>query len=226
MSRFLKYSSWREALFVVFHPRVALRPPLELAHMSDDPYAQFARWYADAHRSLLLEFPNAMCLSTVDRTGAPDARMVLLKGFDERGFVFYTNCDSAKGRELAAHAEAAVTFYWTAAQRQVRIRGAVEKVDDAEADAYFASRPRGSQIGAWASQQSETLESRRHLEQRFEEFREKYADGEVPRPPYWSGYRIHPKEFEFWQLRVSRLHDRIAYRPDAGGGWVRLRLYP
>jgi pyridoxamine 5'-phosphate oxidase len=171
--------------------------------------------------------PNAMALATVDAQGMPNVRMVLLKGFDARGFVFYTNVDSQKGRELAAGPKAALGFYWKSLQRQVRVRGPVEAVSDAEADAYFASRPRGAQIGAWASQQSRELESRFALEKAVAVYAAKYAIGSVPRPPYWSGLRIVPLVIEFWANRPFRLHDRVEFtreRPDAP--WVKRGLYP
>jgi pyridoxamine 5'-phosphate oxidase len=168
-----------------------------------------------------------MTLATVDADGLPNARMVLLKGVDERGFVFYTNRDSQKGRELDAHPLAALVFHWKSLNKQVRVRGDVERVTDAEADAYFASRPKQAQIGAWASKQSSPLESRIAFEKAVAIYAAKYALGEVPRPPYWSGYRIVPLRIEFWQDRPFRLHDRIEFvrtTPDAS--WSKTRLYP
>jgi pyridoxamine 5'-phosphate oxidase len=168
-----------------------------------------------------------MTLATVDADGLPNARMVLLKGADERGFVFYTNVDSQKGRELAAHPAAALVFHWKSTNRQIRIRGTVETVSEAEADAYFASRPKQAQIGAWASKQSSPLESRLAFEKAVALYAAKYAIGQVPRPSNWSGYRIVPLIIEFWQDRPFRLHDRIEFkreRPDAP--WKKTRLYP
>jgi pyridoxamine 5'-phosphate oxidase len=157
----------------------------------------------------------------------PNARMVLLKGFDDRGFVFYTNLDSIKGHELAAAPKAALTFYWKALQRQVRLRGSVEAVSNEEADAYFASRSRMAQIGAWASKQSAALESRLAFEKAVARFTAKFAIGTVPRPPFWSGYRVVPSEIEFWQERPFRLHDRIAFtRENSNAPWIKTRLYP
>jgi pyridoxamine 5'-phosphate oxidase len=168
-----------------------------------------------------------MTLATVDADGLPNARMVLLKGSDERGFVFYTNMDSQKGQELGAHPLAALVFYWKSSNRQVRVRGTVEQVTDAEADAYFASRPKQAQIGAWASKQSAPLESRLAFEKAVAVYAAKYAIGAVPRPPNWSGYRIVPLSIEFWQERPFRLHDRIAFtRDQAGSAWSKTRLYP
>jgi len=186
----------------------------------------FAGWMEEATRAEPAD-PNAMALATVDAQGLPNARMVLLKGLDARGFVFYTNMDSQKGRELAADPKAALCFYWKSLQRQVRVRGPVEAVSDAEADAYFASRPRGAQIGAWASQQSRELESRFALEKAVAVYAAKYAVGSVPRPPYWSGLRIVPLVMEFWANRPFRLHDRVEFKragPDAP--WVKRGLYP
>ena len=171
--------------------------------------------------------PNAMALATVDEEGLPDVRMVLLKGFDDRGFVFYTNFESQKGQELLATRKAALCFHWKSLRRQVRVRGLVEVVTEAEADAYFASRPRDSRIGAWASKQSRPLESRFALETAVAMYAARYAIGEVPRPAYWSGFRVKPLSIEFWHDRPFRLHERIVFRratPD--GKWDKTRLYP
>jgi len=193
---------------------------------AEEPLRLFAAWFADAKRSEPVN-PEAMTLATVDADGMPNARMVLLKGFDERGFVFYTNRDSIKGQELAAAPKAALTFYWKSLQRQVRLRGAVQHVSEAEADAYYASRSRMAQIGAWASQQSTALESRLAFEKALARFTAKFAVGTVPRPPYWSGFRVAMQQIEFWQERPFRLHDRIAFtRTGPGAPWTKTRLYP
>jgi pyridoxamine 5'-phosphate oxidase len=193
---------------------------------ADEPLRLFAAWFADAKRAEPVN-PEAMTLATVDADGLPNARMVLLKGFDERGFVFYTNAGSAKGHELAAAPKAALTFYWKALQRQVRLRGVVEAVSNEEADAYFASRPRGAQIGAWASKQSSALESRFAFEKAIANYTAKFGIGVVPRPPYWRGYRVVPQEIEFWQERPFRLHDRISFACTAvNTPWIKTRLYP
>jgi pyridoxamine 5'-phosphate oxidase len=193
---------------------------------ADEPIRLFAAWFAEAKRAEPVN-PDAMALATVDSDGVPNARMVLLKGFDERGFVFYTNVDSTKGYELAAAPKAALTFYWKSLQRQVRARGHVEPVSQSEADAYFASRPRGAQIGAWASKQSTALESRFAFEKAVALYTAKFAVGMVPRPPNWSGYRVVPQEIEFWQERTFRLHDRVSFtRPDVTTPWAKTRLYP
>ena len=193
---------------------------------ADEPLRLFAAWFAEAKRSEPVN-PEAMTLATVDGNGMPNARMVLLKGFDEHGFVFYTNLDSVKGRELADAPKAALTFYWKSLQRQVRLRGIVEPVSAEEADAYFATRSRMAQIGAWASNQSAALESRLAFEKAVARFTAKFGIGAVPRPPHWSGYRVVPQEIEFWQERPFRLHDRITFRrDDPNAPWNKTRLYP
>lgn len=190
-----------------------------------DPIPLFAAWLGEAEASEPND-PNAMALATVDGEGMPNVRMILLKGHDADGFVFFTNFESAKGRELAAHAKAALCFHWKSLGRQVRVRGPVSEVTAAEADAYFASRPRGSRIGAWASQQSRPLESRFALEKAVATYAAKYAVGEIPRPPYWSGFRLSPVEIEFWQNGAFRLHDRVVFQRREDGGWEKTRLYP
>jgi pyridoxamine 5'-phosphate oxidase len=193
---------------------------------ADEPLRLFAAWFEEARRAEPVN-PDAMALATVDPDGLPNARMVLLKGFDERGFVFYTNLNSVKGFELASAPKAALTFYWKSLQRQVRIRGDVELVSAAEADAYFATRSRMAQIGAWASKQSSALESRLAFEEAVLLNTAKFASGAVPRPPNWSGYRVAAQEIEFWQERPFRLHDRIYFtRVDCSTSWTRTRLYP
>ena len=186
----------------------------------------FTAWLTEATASEPRD-PTAMTLATVDSAGLPNARMVLLKGVDERGFVFYTNMDSQKGQELDAQPLAALVFYWKSVNRQVRVRGSVDRVTDAEADTYFASRPKQAQIGAWASKQSAPLETRLAFEKAVALYAAKYAIGEVPRPPNWSGYRIVPISIEFWQERAFRLHDRVEFKrnhPD--DPWTKTRLYP
>lgn len=193
---------------------------------SDEPLRLFAAWMDEAVRSEPND-PTAMALATVDADGMPNVRMVLLKGFDEAGFVFYTNLDSVKGQELKAQPKAALSFHWKSLRRQVRVRGPVERVNDADADAYFATRPRGAQIGAWASKQSAPLESRLAFEKAIAIVTAKHALGEVPRPPNWSGFRIVPLTMEFWHDRPFRLHDRVEFRrARPGAAWAKTRLYP
>ena len=200
--------------------------PLRRGDLASDPVEQFARWFAEAEADPRIVFAEAVCLSTLGPGGVPEGRMVLLKQFDARGFVFYTNLGSAKSRSLAGNPLAGMTFYWQPLGRQVRLRGPVRDVSAAEADAYFASRPRGSRIGAWASEQSRELANRAALEDRVGAVAERFAGGEVPRPPHWSGFRIHPEAIEFWQEGEARLHDRFLYERDGERGWVRRRLYP
>ncbi|MVW70088.1 MULTISPECIES: pyridoxamine 5'-phosphate oxidase [unclassified Bordetella] len=190
---------------------------------SASPLAQFTQWFEEALTAKVPE-PNAMTLATVDANGQPSARTVLIKGFDEKGFTFFTNYDSRKGQDLKSNPRAALLFFWQALERQVRIEGVIEKVSPEESDAYFHSRPLGSRLGAWASEQSKPI-TRAELEARELAFRERYGN-EPPRPPHWGGYRLVPHAFEFWQGRPSRLHDRLRYLPDGQGGWVRDRLSP
>jgi pyridoxamine 5'-phosphate oxidase len=189
-----------------------------------EPFSLFNEWFAEAKERELND-PNAMALATVDAEGVPNVRMVLLKGIDKSGFVFYTNEESAKGRELAGSEKAALLFHWKSLRRQVRVRGAVAEVSPAEADSYFASRPRDSRIGAWASQQSRPLESRFALEKAVAFYAAKYAIGDIPRPPYWKGFRVTPQAVEFWADRPFRLHERVAFTFEAEG-WRKERLYP
>lgn len=199
---------------------------LQESEVATDPWRQFEYWFQEALRAELPE-PNAMFLSTVDTDGFPNGRVVLLKGLDEKGFVFYTNYSSKKGQELASNAMASLTFFWQELERQVRVRGRVERVSEAESDEYFASRPRGSQLGAWVSEQSTVIQSREVLEERTQAYEVRFAEQNVPRPPHWGGYRVLPFEIEFWQGRPSRLHDRIRYRLDEPTGtWLIERLSP
>jgi len=193
---------------------------------ADEPLRLFAAWFEEAARSEPRD-PTAMSLATVDAAGRPNVRMVLMKGFDERGFVFYTNVDSVKGRELDRDRKGALLFHWKSSNRQVRLRGPVARVDDAEADAYFATRPRLAQIGAWASKQSAPLESRHAFEKAIALVTAKFAVGAIPRPPNWTGYRLTPLAIEFWQDRPFRLHDRVEFTREAPGApWRKTRLYP
>jgi pyridoxamine 5'-phosphate oxidase len=206
-----------------FFAAAAKEPPLP---DGGEPFVLFDDWMADAKKTEPND-PNAMALATVDADGLPDVRMVLLKGVDARGFIFYTNTLSAKGVELGAAPKAALLFHWKSLRRQVRVRGPVEAVTAEEADAYFASRPRGSQIGAWASDQSRELPDRLALERRVAEFGLKFGIGKVPRPPHWSGYRVLPQAIEFWRDRPFRLHERLAFsRETPDEAWSVARLYP
>ena len=193
---------------------------------ADEPLRLFAAWFDEAKRSEPAD-ADAMTFATVDAEGLPNARMVLLKGFDEQGFVFYTNLDSQKGRELDANPKGCLVFYWKSLSRQVRLRGPVELVENADADAYFATRPRLAQIGAWASKQSAPLESRMAFEKAIAVNMAKFAVGTIPRPPNWSGYRLAPLIIEFWQDRPYRLHDRVEFRREQlDAPWRKTRLYP
>lgn len=190
-----------------------------------NPFIQFEEWF---DRALTTESnePTAMMLATATRDGKPSARMVLLKGFDEGGFVFFTNYESRKGQELAQNPQAALVFWWPKLEHQVRIEGRVEKVSEKESDAYFQSRPRGSRLGAWVSRQSQVISDREALEHRLEALMVEYQNRDVPRPPYWGGYRLCPTSFEFWQGRPNRLHDRLRYRQTDEGVWIMERLSP
>ena len=192
--------------------------------MASDPHLLFDEWLVEA-RAAELNDPEAMALATADAEGRPSVRMVLLKGHDARGFVFYTNLDSRKGGELATNAHAALLFHWKSLRRQVRVEGPVEPVTPEEADAYFATRARDSQLGAWASDQSRPLHARGTFERRFQEVRERFDGSDVPRPPRWSGFRVVPERIEFWNDRAHRLHERRVFTP-ADGGWSEGLLYP
>ncbi|WP_374510378.1 pyridoxamine 5'-phosphate oxidase [Niveibacterium sp.] len=191
----------------------------------DNPFTLFGEWLAEATASEPND-PNAMALSTVGEDGMPSSRMVLLKDFDEDGFVFYTNLGSQKARELAAHPKAALLFHWKSLQRQVRVQGTITPVSKEEADAYFASRARDSRIGAWASKQSQPMEGRWELEKRVAAFALKFGIGEIPRPEFWSGFRVTPQVIEFWRAGAFRLHDRIRLERQADGGWHGTPLFP
>lgn len=198
---------------------------LDLADLQPSPFAQFDHWMRQAIESQLLE-PNAMSLATVGPGGQPTLRTVLLKGFDENGFVFYTNYGSAKAREIAGNPQVAILFQWLPLERQVSVTGRAEKISAAESLKYFLSRPRESQIGAWASQQSEIITTRSILEGKFAEMKAKFVSGQIPLPSFWGGYRVTPASFEFWQGRPNRLHDRFRYAQDAGTDWKISRLMP
>jgi pyridoxamine 5'-phosphate oxidase len=193
---------------------------------NDDPFALFGAWFTEAEASEPND-PNAMALATVAADGMPSVRMVLLKGFDKTGFVFFTNLESRKGEQLKANPKAALCFHWKTLQRSVRVEGLVTPVSPAEADAYFATRPRSSRIGAWASKQSRPLASRFDLERRIAEYTARFGLGEVPRPPFWSGFRLAPLRIEFWKNGAFRLHDRLVFtRADLAEGWTIERLFP
>ena len=204
-------------------PRRPDMPPLHRSALLDDPIEQFRDWYERAEQEVPLA--QAMTLATVDADGAPDARMVLLKGYGPEAFRFFTNFDSAKGRQLEAVPRAALVLYWRELDRQVRVRGPVKRLPEADSDEYFASRPRDSQIGAWASPQSESLRDREALDARVHEIEERFSDGGVPRPRFWGGYALRPEEIEFWQGQAGRLHDRFVYTREADG-WRLERLAP
>jgi pyridoxamine 5'-phosphate oxidase len=193
--------------------------------VAQDPFLQFRKWWDQALSSQILE-PNAMTLATASADGFPSARIVLIKDFDSRGFVFYTNYNSYKAEQLEENPKACLVFHWKELERQVRISGLVNKVPPEESDSYFHSRPIGSRIGAWASPQSVVIENREWLEQEFEKKKEDFSNGEISRPPYWGGYRVKPVTIEFWQGRYSRLHDRIQYSLDENGAWKIERLAP
>jgi len=199
--------------------------PLLESDLDKNPFVQFGRWYDEA-RQKIAELPEAMTVSTCGATGAVTSRICLLKGFDDHGFVFYTNYNSRKGVQITENPRVSLCFFWPALERQVRIEGAVVKTTEQEADAYFATRPRGSQIGAWASSQSAVIPGRGDLDRRFAEIETAYRERQIPRPPHWGGYRVIPIEIEFWQGRPDRLHDRFVYRLREPKDWIIERLSP
>lgn len=198
---------------------------LRRADLEADPIKQFAKWFGEAAAAQIRDV-NAMSLATATPDGKPAVRIVLLKAISDRGFVFFTNYESAKGRELEVNPQAALTFFWVQLERQIRITGEVEKTSREESEEYFRSRPLGSQLGAWSSSQSEVIANRDVLEQSLAEVTERYAGADVPLPPHWGGYRLKPETIEFWQGRTNRLHDRFRYRRADGGGWLAERLAP
>ena len=213
--------SWLRSLFILGR---GMLKGLSKETAGPDPLALFAEWFEDARRSGIY-LPHAMTLATASKDGRPTARMMLLKGFDERGFRFFTNFDSSKADELADNPRAAMVFHWPRLQRQVRVEGTVEKIAEEESREYFATRPRGSQLGAWASDQSSPVEDRRRLEEAFREHEARFKGSDVPLPPFWGGYRVIPHVIEFWQGRANRLHDRLRYTREADG-WAVVRLSP
>jgi pyridoxamine 5'-phosphate oxidase len=198
---------------------------LSEADVAADPIVQFGKWWEEAVKSDIGEV-NAMTLATADTNGIPSARIVLLKGYDKNGFVFFTNYQSHKGKQLLQNPHACLVFFWKELERQVRVTGTVEKVSAAESDAYFASRPSGSRIGAWASPQSNVIGKREFIEEQSRNFEQQFSDGAIPRPPHWGGYIVKPTQIEFWQGRSSRLHDRIQYTLNEEGNWLIERLAP
>jgi pyridoxamine 5'-phosphate oxidase len=208
------------------HRRITYsRHTLDVADVASDPFAQFASWLEDAARAGIAE-PGAMTLASADERGHPSARIVLLRGVDARGMVFFTNYQSRKGREFAANPHAALLWYWAPLERQIRLEGTVAMLDAAESDAYFAQRPRDHRLGAWASPQSAVIPDRVDIDARMERYAASFADSDVPRPPHWGGYRVAPSRFEFWQGRPNRMHDRIVYRRVENGTWLIERLAP
>lgn len=205
--------------------REYLRGGLSRDDLKQNPVEQFGQWLQEVVEAGLSD-PSCMCLATADASGQPSQRIVLLKGYDDRGFAFYTNLESHKAKDMAANPLVSLLFPWQSLERQVIVYGRVEKLTWKEADAYFHKRPRESQLAAWASHQSETIESRQQLEQKFEEAKERYADGDVPLPDYWGGYRVVHEAVEFWQGRANRLHDRFIYRRQDESGWKVERLAP
>jgi pyridoxamine 5'-phosphate oxidase len=217
--------SLRSRLRALFTMGQGVARGLPDAAANDDPLALFRRWFEAARQSGLL-LPEAMCLATATPDGKPSARMMLLKGADERGFVFFTNYDSRKGAELAANAPAALVLHWAVLERQVRVEGVVERLGSDESFAYFRTRSRGSRIGAWASAQSRPLAARADLEAKVRETERRFPGDDVPLPPFWGGFRLIPERIEFWQGRVNRLHDRLVFERTRDGGWAAARLYP
>jgi pyridoxamine 5'-phosphate oxidase len=203
----------------------AMTSQLLESDLDPNPFVQFERWFDDAKRAQP-QMPEAMTLATADEQGAVSARIVLMKSFDARGFVFFTNYNSRKSSQLRDNPRAALVFYWPAVERQVRVEGAVVKTTEEESDAYFASRPRGSQLGAWASEQSRVIAGRGDLDERFRQMDSTYRDLPIPRPPHWGGYRLIPITIEFWQGRADRLHDRFVYRLREAKDWVIERMAP
>jgi pyridoxamine 5'-phosphate oxidase len=214
----------RSYLKALFTGGRALVQGLTVEEAGGDPIALFGRWFDEAHDAGIY-LPESMALATATVDGRPSVRQVLLKSFDDRGFVFYTNYESRKGAEIAENPHAALTVHWPILHRQIRINGSVAKTSHEESEAYFASRPRGSRIGAWASDQSSVLQNREELERRFREMQGRFAGGDVPLPEFWGGYRVSPETMEFWQGRANRLHDRLRYKRTAEG-WTIDRLYP
>jgi pyridoxamine 5'-phosphate oxidase len=194
--------------------------------LASDPFRQFEQWLNDALAEKRIEQPYAMTLATATSVGTPSARMVLLRGFDERGFVFYTNYDSQKSQELAQNPQAALVFYWATLDRQIRVTGQVERVSASESNNYFAGRPRGSQLGAWASEQSQIIESRAILENKLKGLEVNYEDQLIPRPPFWGGFRVAPLTIDFWESCPNRLHDWFRYQRQSEGNWLLVRLSP